>query len=419
MQILVEPSDYVLRNVGDMAMLHVAVARLGAMNPAATINVFSDQPEQLPTYCPNARPLASTGRRAWNAVGLFDGLPVASQGVERFLRHRAPRLALRILERRGRLNAPLREFVDVVSQADLLVVAGMGGITDAFPEYAHGLLDTVELAQYYRVPTAMVGQGLGPIRDRYLWNRSRKVLSKLDFISLREGVSGLPMLRSFGVPRDRIVVTGDDAIEIAHLASADSLGSGIGVNLRASDYSGIAIDSLDAFRNVLHATARKLEASLVSVPISAVPGEEDADTIRTLINGYDDSIVSGNPQSWTDVFDQLRECRIVVTGSYHAGVFALAQGIPTICIASSQYYVDKFVGLADQFGTGCAVIQASPDKALEADLADVIVHHWNMADEMRPLLLQRAKSQIELGLAAYAKIAGVTRPRKHRPAPRS
>ena len=411
MRILVEPSDYVLRNVGDMAMLHVASTRLGALSPDASIEIFSDEPEKLSTYCPNSQPLASAGRRAWNAVRLLDGLPVESARAERLLRHRAPRLALRILERRGRLDATLREFVGTVSQADLLVVAGMGGITDAFPEYAHGLLDTIELAQSYRVPTVMVGQGLGPLGDPHLWDRSRKILSKLDFISLREGASGLPMLRSFGVPRDRIVVTGDDAIEIAHRARADSLGSGIGVNLRASDYSGIAVDSLAAFRSVLHETARKLDASLVSVPISAVPGEEDADTIRTLIDGYDDSIASGNPRSWTDVFDQLRGCRIVVTGSYHAGVFALAQGIPTVCIASSQYYVDKFVGLADQFGTGCAVIQASPGEPLEAGLSDAIVHHWNMADEMRPLLLQRAKSQIDLGLAAYARIPGLARKR--------
>ena len=47
-RILVEPSDYVLRNAGDMAMLHVAVTRLSSLWPAASIQVLSDTPDLLP-----------------------------------------------------------------------------------------------------------------------------------------------------------------------------------------------------------------------------------------------------------------------------------------------------------------------------------------------------------------------------------
>ena len=35
---------------------------------------------------------------------------------------------------------------------------------------------------------------------------------------------------------------------------------------------------------------------------------------------------------------------VEVTGSYHAGVFALAQGIPVVGLLQSAYYEQKFIG---------------------------------------------------------------------------
>ena len=45
--IVVEPSDYVLRNAGDMAMMQVAVTRLSNRWPDAEIAVFSDAPDRV------------------------------------------------------------------------------------------------------------------------------------------------------------------------------------------------------------------------------------------------------------------------------------------------------------------------------------------------------------------------------------
>ena len=53
---------------------------------------------------------------------------------------------------------------------------------------------------------------------------------------------------------------------------------------------------------------------------------------------------------------QIQRCRLVVTGSYHAGVFALASGIPVVGLAKSSYYRDKFLGLADMFAVGCETV---------------------------------------------------------------
>src|SRR5215510_4538037 len=67
MLILIEPSDYALRNSGDTAMLEVAITRLSALFPDASINVLSDVPSSFPRWAPHVQPIASTGRHAYVA----------------------------------------------------------------------------------------------------------------------------------------------------------------------------------------------------------------------------------------------------------------------------------------------------------------------------------------------------------------
>ena len=59
--IVVEPSDYILRNAGDMAMMQVALTRLAARWPDAEIAVFSDVPDRLPPFAPNVQSCGRTG----------------------------------------------------------------------------------------------------------------------------------------------------------------------------------------------------------------------------------------------------------------------------------------------------------------------------------------------------------------------
>jgi len=91
----------------------------------------------------------------------------------------------------------------------------------------------------------------------------------------------------------------------------------------------------------------------------------------------------------------------VVAGSYHAAVHALSMGIPAVTIAASPYYLDKFRGLASQFGPACRlVMMAEPD--FERRLDDAIDELWRM--ESRNALLDAAREQIALSEAAFAEI---------------
>ena len=416
MRILLEPSDYKLFNVGDIAVLEVALTRLSALWQDAAIAVLTDTPHLLPADHPSVKPLSGESRQVWFGngyltVGAFTrrfGKPLWLTKLERRLRRHWPTLPQSIIRTRmrmrGRSSAGPQEFLRAVTEADLVVVAGMGGITDAFEDFALNLLDALGLAIQQGKPTAMFSQGIGPIESPELRARASAVLPFVDFIALREGRTSAPLLHGMGVSPQRIMTTGDDAIETAYQLRTDRLGEGLGVNIRAATYSGVDGLVLDRLRSPLLDAVRMLNAPIVPLPISRHPGEEDALTIRQLFAKTD--AVSNwsqdldTPQS---VIERIQRCRVAVAGSYHCAVFALAQGTPAICLINSDYYRNKFIGLAEQFGTGCDLVFLN-DPELSAKLTEALWKAWESADEIRPRLLEAAARQVSLGHAAYRRL---------------
>jgi polysaccharide pyruvyl transferase WcaK-like protein len=419
MRILVENSSYGLMNMGDVAMLQVAVTRLSKLWSNAVIEVVTGRPDLLATYCPNTRPIPVQGRKAWfegkKLLGgrLYRLSPSAIHGplskLDHEIRFRWPLLAYQWISLKSKMprsgfSRDVTTFLRSIFEADLVVIPGGGTLTDVFERYATMLLDTLSIAARHRKNIIMFGQGIGPMQNQLLLAKAKAVLPSLDLIAMREKRAGLPLVKSLGIAAERIVVTGDDAIELAYEARNTMFGSGIGVNLRIAFYSEVHGDHLKVVRTTLCTAARRFKAHLIPVPISRYGNQSDPEAIRELLHGYDDSSDGGESlDSPLKVISQISDCRLVVTGSYHAAVFALAQGIPVVGLVKSAYYIDKFLGLADQFGIGCDVISLD-DPRLADKLTAGINAAWESAEHARPHLLEAAQKQIAWSRAAYQRV---------------
>ena len=410
MNILVEPSEYRFLNAGDSAMTQVAISRLCAMWPEAHVQVLTNHPELLPTYSARVVPLAHTGRVLWSNESWVPGRFARSrvrtiQSWSRALSIQQPGIFRSLRRLRDRRRDPsqgdkIEAFLSVMSHAELFVVAGMGGLTSAFHDYSVMVLNTLTLAQTYKVPTVLFGQGIGPF-DPGLQEQARRALRKVDYITLREGRYGPSLLRKWGVPEDRWSVTGDDAIELAFRNDRESTGSAIGVNLRLAAYSAVTESIALDLREPLQQVARSLGAPLRAIPISRLPDEADALQAEILFKGYDFVEYPDSPiDPPLGVVDEIKHCRLVVTGSYHAGVFALAQGIPVIGLVATEYYQWKFDGLAHQFGEGCRVLRVGTSTTSRL-LQEMISELWNKAPDLRVGLLSAAERQRDAGRDAY------------------
>lgn len=413
MKILIEPGSYTCRNLGDVAMLEVAVRRIRKLRPEASLAVVTRNPELLRRYLPEVKAVPEAERNIWlegrSLLGRYgERLPAGLRKLEKEMWHKAPGLVKRGVKWK---NALLRTsgtgkptaFLEELLGSDLLMVSGMGAWTDAFASYALGVWDEFEFAQRRGIMTAAVGQGVGPIEAPELWARARTVLPRLVLIGVREQRTGPDLLRQMGVPESRIGVTGDDAIELAHEKRQPDLGDGIGLNLRVSYYSDTDSGLIEEVGGVLCRLAVSLGAPLIPAPISLNEPNSDAETIRKAA-GRGHELLAGamEPAGTAELIEQIGRCRVMVTGSYHAAVFALSQGIPAVCLAKSDYYAGKFLGLQAQFGAGCSVLTGGP--ALGDRLAAEIRSAWDGAAAVRPGLLVRAAQQIEAGYAAYDRL---------------
>jgi colanic acid/amylovoran biosynthesis protein len=179
--------------------------------------------------------------------------------------------------------------------------------------------------------------------------------------------------------------------------------------LRIAGYSALDEGILGKVRDVLFGRAQQYQTSLVGIPISFCNADSDVRTLeRLLIHPQSNADMSNNISTPNEIIRQISNCRIVVTGSYHAGVFALAQGVPVVGIIRSAYYRDKFQGLAGEFGAGCVVLEAAGAE-FSQQLAAAIDELWERAAELKPELLAAAERQIKMAQAAYARLPALLR----------
>ncbi len=421
MKILIDNSGYDLLNAGDTAMLQMAVSRFEKLLPDAELHIYTLSPERLDKYFPKAiavaKELTLDGRRVWkmrwNIFGwLYKFLPNS------YLKNRLALFEFQLicsfpmwvqpwinwrLKSRGYDVASMNAALDLIRSADIVVATGGGYITDSFELHARRVLMTLALAHAFGKPTALLGQGLGPVNNRFLADIAKICLKKIDLITLREATEGLPLLRRYNVPEANIIVTGDDAIELAYTQRPEEFGRDIGINVRVSYYSGLDENIVGTIKPLILKIKGQYGAKVRSIPISSYKEESDAASVKRVFG----EILDEDGESLVtplEVITEVGHCRLVITGSYHAAVFALSQGISVIGLASSEYYQHKFQGLADQFSCGCYIVNMN-DAKFANHFQSALEEAWLNAESLREKLLDAARTQIAMGIGAYGHFA--------------
>jgi polysaccharide pyruvyl transferase WcaK-like protein len=413
------------KNMGDVAMLQVAVARLFNLWPDAHIEVLTDSGANLAKYCPGALPRSRPDCACWLSDHFFLGrfqrlLPKWAAAQLSVLKQTAGFCCPSLMEFATilRLNAKdlngvrknLEAFLSAVRDCDLFVVCGSGGFADSCRQWNLFILGAMTAALRRGKLVAMFGQGIGPLDDPLVLSWAKHVLPSVTLIALRGTRGGKDLLEETGVDPSSIVTTGDEAIELSNAIRSKEQGTAVGVNLRVASYAGVEESTTKVVGSVLREFARQHHVSLLPIPIAMHDYADDRKAIRQLLTGFNDESDGGStidtPQK---LLEQTARCRIVVTGAYHAAVFALAQGIPAVCLSNSAYYLAKFDGLEDLFKVGCTTITLD-DPQLEIRLTSAMEKAWNSVDHVRSALLHAAAIQIEKGHSAYRHIKRLVDP---------
>lgn len=403
MRYLLENGSYSLTNHGDVAMLQAMYRRIKKLDTNAVIEIPTSNPRLLELFCPGAIPLVVPSLKTrLQMLGLgekpLEWLAQNARAIERRVQSILPVSASSIGDK-----SRWEGYQEAVSRADLVMTNGGGYINDTFLAEALGRLETLHEAINMNKKTAILGHGFEPMTVPALVSKGEQVFPYVDVISCREHFASPDVLAGFGVLPDRVTVTGDDAIEMAYSQGPDTFGRAIGINIRVAWYSGIKDQVTQELRDVLQSAARRYNSKLIPIPIS-LKNPSDPESIQLLLTGFDNKSDGGMSLiTPDDVIQAAGQCRMVITGSYHGGVFALSQGVSVIGLVKSQYYVNKFKGLQGQFPDGCHIVSLDTPN-LSQVLSDKIEEVWTAAPQAYPALLKSAERQIELGHQVYKQV---------------
>ena len=399
MRILVDQSGYDLLNIGDVAMLQSCVARLKLQWPEAEIMVIAREPTRLQSYCPDAKAIW----RSSTDLPLLRFLPPKSQLVsEQVWKMVAPYFSGRLGYKRMK-QGEILTAIQAVQGADVIVASGGGYVTDTWWWHAAGVLSLLSLAQRLGKPTAMFGQGIGPVGQRGLRAQASAVMPKLKVIGLREARMGQELVLSLGASPKAVVVTGDDSLELIDGTNVAD-GYALGVNVRVSGYAGVESALAAAVGELVLEAATALRAPIVGLPVCRYPRDADIVALRALFHRCNDraDIVLNDIAFPKDLVSAAGSCRAIVTGSYHAAVFGLAQGVPTVCLTKSSYYDAKFNGLQDLFPGACFVIPLDASD-WAARLRATISQAWYLPAPARTAARDTAVWLRDTGREAYTR----------------
>ncbi len=389
MRILVDHSGYALLNIGDIAMLQACVLRLRSLWPDATIEVITESAERLARYCPETTPVvAAIAHR-----GPLAKLPPRAQlAAEQLWKMAAP---LAAGSGRSPSTDDRTDLLPAIRRADVVVSSGGGFINDTFWWHGVGVLSVLAMAQRLGTPTAMFGQGIGPLTNPILKRLLRVVTPRLAVLGLREGVGSLPIVSRASVASESVIVTGDDALLLATPPARPVTGIRIGVNVRAAGYSGVTEAAGRQVIGVVECAARRRGVDTVALPVEYNSAASD---LRVLGDEGSD----GTPEQ---LISRAAGCRVVATGSYHAAVFALAVGVPAVCITNSGYYDGKFRGLAALFPGGCHIVRSGPQFGRDATRA--LIRAWDTTESDRDAIHRNARRQVAAADAAYQRFGAI------------
>jgi polysaccharide pyruvyl transferase WcaK-like protein len=394
-RVFVDHSGYDLLNIGDTAMLKATVTRLQERWPAARLQVVTTSRERLAALCPGADPVLLVPDR-----GPIGWLPGRVRGGVSLHYKRAvsarPRAAWRF--------APgARPLLDALRRCDLAVCSGGGFVNDNFLLHASGVLAALRSVQRRGQVTAMLGQGYGPLTSQVLRDLAAQVIPQLALISLR-GSHGQQAVSELRAGRAAPVVSGDDALELAG-AGRLAAGSALGVNLRATAYTGLQPGLASQIAPVIKAVAAPTGMPLRGLPISWHAGGEDWKALAGAFGA--DSAVARTGWSVRDISsltEAVAACQVVITSSYHAAVFALARGIPVLGISSTPYYDGKFGGLRDLYGPRAVSVLGLS----QGGWPDRLRHLVHAAIELdlgaRAAMAQRSVELVSVSRSVYASL---------------
>lgn len=324
-------------NSGDDLMLRGTIRALQELDPGGAITVITPN-------SPAVRDVVGT-----EATCVESSLITLSEaGGEGASRRKQFKAAERVTRAAlgGSPPEPIRDSLQAIGDADLMLFAGGGYLNDRWPLTTLSSAFMAQAAAARGTPYAVFGHTIGPFEDSASRGWTRRVLEGAVRIAVREPRSAW---EASTLTRDRPVdVTGDPALQLPE-ATADAADRTprLAVNFRMVDPRDAELVTVVGDAVMMVANPLKAEVSFVEA--SLAPSYDDRYAHKRLDEHILASLPRGMTFSQTPGRLELPTASVVLAVSFHVCLLALARGTPVIGIATTPYYRHKLRGLFELF----------------------------------------------------------------------
>ncbi|MFW5436624.1 polysaccharide pyruvyl transferase CsaB [Paenibacillus apiarius] len=297
------------------------------------------------------------------------------------------------------------DLLGAIRSCDGLISGGGSLLQDAtssktIPYY----LAVLKLAQWFRKPTFIYAQGVGPVQRESFYPYIRHVFSRCAYISVRDNESA-ELLARMGLQRDRTNVVPDPVMGL-RLPAAESgdddvraldelpMGAERGLDEAGRPYVGVSLRFWSEDRTDMMAIADMLKrvcrARALHLRFLPFHGQADEQASRFVMERLEGEIPSGpsekndssvmslcaaleHPQA---MLREVSQCRVLVGMRLHSLIYAAAQEVPMLGI-SYDPKIDQFLHRLNLKAIGStARLDASA-------AADAILHSLEHVDAWR------------------------------------
>lgn len=402
-------------------MLQACYQRIVRRWPNAVVHVVCYRPEALEELCPGAIPLGPPFRDAPVVRHMNRRVRL---GSEQILKTFLPLVPLSPPSRQSDDETP--SLRAAVAAADGVIASGGGYLCDKFWWHGLGVLAALRAAQRWRIPTAAVGQGIGPLRRGPLRSIMGRIMRDLDVLTLRETRTGGPLLAEMGLIDPEVIpspdrpsvtsstgrlieLTGDDALSLglAITPKPESERTSLGFNVRVGADSELS--DTHGLGEAAVAAAAGHGVGIITLPVSNYAVQDDhSHSTELLAQVAADAgvlVVSERIELPVALAEAASRCAVVVSGSYHGALFALAQGCPVVMVVANDYYVQKSSGLAELYPGLLRVVRGNePDQGER--LRRAIEEAWRTPASARAEGRQASERYHRLAEDAFEVFAG-------------
>jgi polysaccharide pyruvyl transferase CsaB len=325
---LVIAGYYGFGNWGDEAALAVLIHHLRRTLPQARLVVLSNDP-------PQTVQLHNTDAiNRWNLLEIRRALTRAS----------------------GFVLGPGGLLQDTTSTRSLLYYLGL-----------------LRWAQRYKLPTYLIGQGIGPLRSQHSERWVAQTMRRARLVLVRDRVS-----YEWALAHGVRAVLGED-LAMLYSSPPHRRGDGSGVRVGISLRPGLSPSNFTVLRRALQAFAAK-DCEIVFLPFQA---DQDLAVLKEL--GFSIPVVEAHRPS--DLLEAMCSLDMVLGMRLHSLVFALIAGVP-FCALS---YDPKIEGFLHRVADVCAypiLWWSASERLSESALVQQILELYAQRSDLRGRLHQ-------------------------------